>query len=103
MPAKHAPRATNSAPSSPIIDAVTSGVSIANMNLRHFKTKLSRLNLTAAAREAAALKAQFRREDAELIRLGRGAEVIADRRKNLGISLSGEVELLTVNGVRIKR
>jgi hypothetical protein len=72
------------------------------MNLRHLKTKLSRLSLTAAAREAAALKAQFRREDEELVRQGRGAEVIADRMKNLGLSESGKTEVMTVNGVRIK-
>ena len=72
------------------------------VNLRHFKTKLSRLNLTEAAREAVALKTQFRREDEELCRQGRGAEVVADRMKNLGISGSGETRLLTVNGVRIK-
>ena len=71
------------------------------VNLRHFKTKLSRLNLTAAAREAAALKTQFRREDDELCRQGRGAEVVADRRKNLGVTSSGKTALLTVNGVRI--
>ena len=73
------------------------------MNLCHLRTKLSRLNLNAAAREAAALKAQFRREDDELYRQGRGAEVLADRRKNLGLSEGGKVELVTVNGVRIKR
>ncbi|MDP3072765.1 MAG: hypothetical protein Q8N18_20900 [Opitutaceae bacterium] len=72
------------------------------MNLRHLRTKFSRLNLTEAAREATALKAQFRREDDELIRAGRGAEVVADRRKNLGLSESGKTKLLTVNGVRIK-
>lgn len=72
------------------------------VNLRHLKTKLSRLNLTAAAREAAALKAQFRREDDEQYRQGRGAEVLADRMKNLGLSEEGKTELVTVNGVRIK-
>lgn len=72
------------------------------VNLRHLKTKISRLNLTAAAREAAALKTQFRREDEELCRQGRGAEVVADRRKNLGITDSGKTVLLTTNGVWIK-
>lgn len=72
------------------------------MNLRHLRTKLSRLNLTEAAREAAALKAQFRQEDEKLIREGRGAEVIADRKKNLGLSEPGKTKLLTVNGVRIQ-
>lgn len=71
------------------------------MNLRHLKTRLSRLNLTEAAREATALKAQFRREDGELCRQGRGAEVLADRMKNLGITDSSRARLLTVNGVRI--
>ena len=74
---------------------------VATVNLRHIKTELSRLNLNEAAREAAALKAQFRREDDELIRQGRGAEVIADRMKTLGVSTSGRTRLLTVNGSRI--
>ena len=84
------------------IDPAATPRSVSPVNLRHLKTKLSRLNLTEAAREAVALKAQFRREDEELCRQGRGAEVVADRRKNLGISGSGETRLLTVNGVRIK-
>lgn len=33
------------------------------MNLRHLRTKLSRLDLTKADREVAALKDQFREED----------------------------------------
>jgi hypothetical protein len=84
------------------IDPAVPTASVSPVNLRHFKTKLSRLNLTEAAREAVALKTQFRREDEELCRQGRGAEVVADRMKNLGISGSGETRLLTVNGVRIK-
>ena len=84
------------------IDPAATTRSVSPVNLRHLKTKLSRLNWTEAAREAVALKAQFRREDEELCRQGRGAEVVADRMKNLGISGSGETRLLTVNGVRIK-
>ncbi len=84
------------------IDRAAPASIIANVNLRHLRTKLSRLNLTEAAREAAALKAQFRREDEELCRQGRGAEVIADRMKNLGLTGSGRTRLLTVNGVSIK-
>lgn len=84
------------------IDPAATTHSVSPVNLRYLKTKLSRLNLTEAAREAAALKAHFRREDEELCRQGRGAEVVADRMKNLGISGSGETRLLTVNGVRIK-
>ena len=66
------------------IDPAATPRSVSPVNLRHLKTKLSRLNLTEAAREAVALKAQFRREDEELCRQGRGAEVVADRMKNLG-------------------
>ena len=84
------------------IDPAAPTASVSVVNLRHLKTKCSRLNLTEAAREAAALKTQFRREDEELCRQGRGAEVVADRMKNLGSSGSGETRLLTVNGVRIK-
>eukprot|EP01035_Chromulina_nebulosa_P009789 gene9789-13203_t len=80
------------------IDPAATTGSLSPVNLRHLKTKLSRLNLTEAAREAVALKAQFRREDEELCRQGRGVEVVADRMKNLGISGSGETRLLTVNG-----
>jgi hypothetical protein len=84
------------------VDPSAPAGSVSGVNLRHFKTKLSRLNLTEAARDAVALKTQFRREDEELCRQGRGAEVIADRMKSLGISGSGGTRLLTVNGVRIK-
>lgn len=83
------------------VDPCASLANVRTVNLRHLKTKLSRLNLTKAAREAAALKAQFRHEDEELYRQGRGDEVLADRKKNLGITGSGETRLLTVNGVRI--
>jgi hypothetical protein len=72
------------------------------MNLRRIATRISRLNLTKTAREAAALKSEFRHEDEELYRQGRGAEVLADRKKNLGGSATSRAELLTVNGVRIK-
>ncbi len=54
-----------------------------------------------AAREATALKAQFRRDDEELYRQGRGAEVLADRMKNLGVTGAGKTRLLTINGVKI--
>jgi hypothetical protein len=71
------------------------------VKLRHLRTKLSRLDMSDAAREATALKAQFRRDDEELYRQGRGAEVLADRMKNLGVTETGRTRLLTVNGVRI--
>ena len=66
------------------------------MNFRRFLTRITRLNLTAAAREAAALKAEFRWEDAKLSAEGRSAEVWADRTKNLGGDVNSRAELLTI-------
>jgi hypothetical protein len=71
------------------------------VKLRHLRRKLSRLDMTDAAREATALKAQFRRDDEELYRQGRGAEVLADRMKNLGVTGAGRTRLLTINVVKI--
>ena len=73
------------------------------MNLRHMFTAFSRLNLSKAAREAVALKADFRREDGVLYRQGRGAEVLADRKRLLGGSLNTRAEVLTINGIKIKK
>ena len=73
------------------------------MNMRHMFTAFSRLNLSRAAREAVALKTEFRREDEGLYRQGRGAEVLADRKRSLGGSLNTRAEVLTVNGVRVKQ
>jgi hypothetical protein len=53
------------------------------MTLRNMFTAFSRLNLSKAAREAVALKAEFRREDDGLYRQARGAEVLADRKRSL--------------------
>lgn len=59
-------------------------------------------HLSDAEKEAAALKAEFRREDEELYRQGRGAEVWADRMKSLGVTDGGTTRLVTVNGVRFR-
>ena len=83
------------------IDPAATTRSVSPVNLRHLKTKLSRLDITDASREATALKAQFRRVDDELYRQGRGAEVLADRKKNLGVTGASRTRLLTVNGVTI--
>jgi hypothetical protein len=58
--------------------------------------------LSDAEKEAASLKAEFRREDEELYRQGRGVEVWADRMKSLGITEGGTTRLVTVNGVRFR-
>lgn len=83
------------------IDQTRIPPTVHGVKLRHPRTKLSRLDISDAAREATALKAQFRRDDEELYRQGRGAEVLADRMKNLGVTEPGRTRLLTVNGVRI--
>ena len=83
------------------IDQTRIPPTVDRVKLRHLRTKLSRLDVSDAAREATALKAQFRRDDEELYRQGRGAEVLADRMKNLGMTETGRTRLLTVNGARI--
>ena len=72
------------------------------MNLRHLRTKLSRLNLTKADREIAALKEQFRREDAELRAQGRGAEIVARNRRLMGINEGEKTRLVGYGGVRFE-
>ena len=64
--------------------------------------KLSRLNLTKADREIVALKAQFRREDAELRRQGRGAEIVARNRRLMGIEEGERTRLVGFGGVRFE-
>jgi len=73
------------------------------MTLRNMFTAFSRLNLSKAAREAVALKAEFRREDDGLYRQARGAEVLADRKRSLGGSLNTRAEVLTINGIRVRK
>lgn len=72
------------------------------MKLRHLKAKLSRLNLTKAAREAAGLKEQFRREDQELAAQGRGDEVWARNRRLMGIKEGARGRLVGFGGTRFE-
>jgi hypothetical protein len=72
------------------------------MKLRHRINKLSRLNLTKADREIAALKAQFRAEDQELIRQGRGDEIALRNRRLMGIKDGAKTRLVGFNGVRFE-
>jgi len=66
--------------------------------LRHFLSRLRRLDLTEAAREATALKEQFRREDMELLAQGRGDEIVARDRRLLGIREGAKFKLVGFNG-----
>src|SRR5690349_3659289 len=88
----------------PVIDIdPPSGVArLAAVKLRHFISKLRRLNLTKADREVAALKDQFRREDRELLAQGRGEEVAARNRRLMGIREGAKSKLVGFNGVRFE-
>jgi hypothetical protein len=72
------------------------------MNVQRLKTKLARLNLSAAARESTAVKAELRREDNELATAGRGREVLKRNLRLLGATGHGLGRLLTVNSVRVR-
>lgn len=73
------------------------------MNVRRPTSKLARLNLTKAQREADAIKAEFRREDQALARAGRAREVLGKNVAALGWDLKGErARLLSINGVRFR-
>jgi hypothetical protein len=72
------------------------------MKARHLMTKLARLDLTKAAREATALKAQFRREDQELVRQGRGEEIVLRNRRLMGIKDGAKGRLVGFGGVRFE-
>lgn len=72
------------------------------MNMQRLKTKLARLNLSAAARESAVVKAELSREDQALAAAGRGREVLERNLRLLGGTGRGRGLLLTVNGVRVR-
>ena len=72
------------------------------MKVRHLLNKLSRLNLTKADREIAALKDQFRREDLDLLRQGRGEEIVLRNRRLMGIREGAKGKLVGFNGVRFE-
>ncbi len=66
--------------------------------VRHSTSKLHRADLTAADRETAELKAQFRREDDELRAQGRGDEIVSRNRRLLGIRAGAKGRLVGVGG-----
>lgn len=84
------------------VDPHSSYATVSLVKLRHFNTKLSRLNLTKAAREAAALKADFRREDQALAAQGRGDEVWARNRRLMGIKEGARGRLVGFGGTRFE-
>ncbi|MBL9219842.1 MAG: hypothetical protein JNG82_15245 [Opitutaceae bacterium] len=84
------------------VDPTASPTTVSSVKVRHILNKLSRLNLTKADREVAALKDQFRREDQELLRQGRGAEIVARNRRLMGIKEGEKTRLVGFGGVRFE-
>jgi hypothetical protein len=70
------------------------------MTLRRAIAKLSRINLTKADREIAALKDQFRKEDQLLARAGRHAEIALRNRRLMGLKDGERTRLVGFGGVR---
>ena len=68
----------------------------------HLKTKIARLNFSEAAKRAAAIKAEFRREDEELYRQGKASEVLRKNAAAMGIDSSKRGRLIGFNGVRFE-
>lgn len=84
------------------IDPATPVASVPDVNLRHLKTKLSRLNLTQADREVAALKEQFRKEDLALADAGRHEEIALRNRRLMGLKDGERTRLVGFGGVRFE-
>jgi hypothetical protein len=84
------------------VDPAVSPATVSTVKVRHILNKLSRLNLTKADREIAALKDQFRREDAELRKQGRGAEIALRNRRLLGLQDGEKTRLVGWGGVRFE-
>ena len=84
------------------VDPAASPATVSTMKLRHLINKISRLNLTKADREVAALKVQFRREDQELVRQGRGEEIALRNRRLMGIKDGTKGRLVGFGGVRFE-
>ena len=84
------------------VDPAASPAMVSTMKVRHILNKISRLNLTKADREIAALKDQFRREDRELLRRGRGAEIVDRNRKLMGLQEGEQTRLVGFGGARFE-
>jgi len=84
------------------LTAVSALLSIQPLNLRHFRTKLSRLDLTKADREVAALKDRFRKEDQALAKAGRHEEIALRNCRLMGLKDGERTRLIGFGGVRFE-
>ena len=84
------------------VDPATPLGSVPGVNLRRLRTKLSRLDLTQADREVAALKEQFRKEDLALASEGRHDEIALRNRRLMGLRDGARTRLVGYGGVRFE-
>jgi len=84
------------------VDRAVGKANVAAMKLRHLRTKLSRINLTKADREVAALKDQFRKEDLALASEGRHEEIALRNRRLMGLKDGARTRLVGFGGVRFE-
>lgn len=84
------------------VDPPPDPATVLAVNLRHFRTKLSRLNLTKADREVAALKEQFRKEDLALASEGKHEEIALRNRRLMGLKDGERTRLVGFGGVRFE-
>jgi hypothetical protein len=84
------------------VDPTAFSASIADVKLRHLKTKLSRLNLTKTDREVTVLKEQFRKDDLALATAGRHDEIALRNRRLMGLKDGARTRLVGFGGVRFE-
>ena len=72
------------------------------MKLRHLKKKISRINLTKADREMAALKEQFRREGQALADADGHEKIALRNRRLMGLKDGARTRLVGFAGVRFE-
>jgi len=84
------------------VDPPPDPATVLAVNLRHLRTKLSRLTLTKADREVAALKERFRKEDLALVSEGRHGEIALRNRRLMGLKDGERTRMVGFGGVRFE-
>lgn len=93
----HVPPATGKS-----IDPARTFATVMPVKLRQLSSKLSRLDLTQADREVAALKRQFRQEDRALADAGKHDEIVVRNRRLMGLRDGERTRLVGFGGVRFE-
>jgi len=84
------------------IDPARTFATVMPVKLRQLSSKLSRLDLTQADREVAALKRQFRQEDRALADAGKHDEIVMRNRRLMGLRDGARTRLVGFGGVRFE-